>query len=212
MQVKKVAISSIGPDPKNARLHGDENLQAIRNSLVRYGQVEPVVVNTRTGLIVGGHGRVEVMRSLGWTEVNIVEVDLDAVEASALGIALNRSAEMAEWDPKVLGELIASVSVDPQLLEVTGFNEQQLAALLTVTKPRGDAKDDGGAWTGMPDYGDHGTAPPTLVISFRNEIHRLSFIEKVGLTINKRMAKTWSTWWPDKEIDDVSAVRFKDAK
>ena len=42
--IKRVAISSLHPDPANARTHNERNLDAIRASLARFGQAEPLVV------------------------------------------------------------------------------------------------------------------------------------------------------------------------
>ena len=92
LAVRRVALSAIREDPANARLHNDRNLDAIVASLQRFGQAEPLVLNARTGRLVAGHGRLAAMRKLGWTELDITEVDLPEIEATALGIALNRTA------------------------------------------------------------------------------------------------------------------------
>jgi ParB-like chromosome segregation protein Spo0J len=43
-----VPITQIKPDPKNARIHPEPNLNAIKKSLETYGQRKPIVVNKRT--------------------------------------------------------------------------------------------------------------------------------------------------------------------
>jgi ParB-like chromosome segregation protein Spo0J len=120
--MKTAPIASLQPDPRNPRKHGDRNIVAIRESLQRFGQVLPVVV--RKGVIVGGNGMVEAMQQLGWTDCRVVEVDLlSDVDARMLRIALNRSAELAEWDFEVLAEdFKALVSAgDFTLTELAGF-------------------------------------------------------------------------------------------
>lgn len=54
-------LSSLQQDPNNARRHGRRNLDAIKASLVRFGQRVPLVVRPG-GLIVGGNGTFSVMR------------------------------------------------------------------------------------------------------------------------------------------------------
>jgi ParB-like chromosome segregation protein Spo0J len=44
--------------PYNPRRISDHDLEALRRSLRFFGTVEPVVVNRRSGRIVGGHQRV----------------------------------------------------------------------------------------------------------------------------------------------------------
>ena len=63
-------------DPANTREHGERNLDSIRASLTRFGQAEPLVVLAKSKRVIGGNGRLVAMKDLGWTEADIVEVDL----------------------------------------------------------------------------------------------------------------------------------------
>jgi ParB-like chromosome segregation protein Spo0J len=87
--IRRVPLDAIHPDPANARLHPERNVEAIKNSLRRFGQAEPLVVQRSTQRLIAGHGRVEAMRALDWTEADIVEVDADDATATALAIALS---------------------------------------------------------------------------------------------------------------------------
>ena len=127
--IKRVAIDSLHPDPANARKHDERNLDAIRASLVRFGQREPLVVQARTQRLIAGHGRRDAMKALGWAHCDVVEVDLDDVQAAALGIALNRSAELGEWDEPALAALLESLRAE-NALDGTGFSTAELDALL----------------------------------------------------------------------------------
>ena len=98
MIIKRVPLATLVADPDNARSHPQKNLDAIKGSLAKFKQVEPLVVNKRTGLVIGGNGRLAAMRDLGWTEADVTEVDLDNTQAAALAIALNRTAETAEME------------------------------------------------------------------------------------------------------------------
>jgi ParB-like chromosome segregation protein Spo0J len=71
-----------------------------------------LVVHKATGRVIGGNGRLVAMRELGWMECDIVEVDVDEVSATALGIALNRTGELAEWDLPALGSLLDSLRAE----------------------------------------------------------------------------------------------------
>ena len=82
--IRRVSLDTLHLDPSNARQHGDANMAAIQASLSRFGQAEPLVVQTSTGRVIGGNGRVAAMRDLGWTECDVVELDLTDLQATAL--------------------------------------------------------------------------------------------------------------------------------
>ena len=135
-------LAGLLPDPRNARTHGPRNIDAIKASLTAFGQVEPLVLNRRTGQLVGGHGRVEAMQAIGWTEAAVTEVDLDPIQATALGLALNRSAELAEWDEAMLAELLQEIDRAPEVeLELVGFTDAELVDLIGQ-QPADPATDD----------------------------------------------------------------------
>lgn len=130
LKVKKVRIGTLVEDPANARRHEKRNMAAITASLKRFGQVEPLVVQASTKQVIGGNGRLTAMREMKWKTVSIVEVDVDNQEAVALGIALNRTAELAEWDMETLGKLIGSLENSDQL--ITGFSQGEIDNLLNA--------------------------------------------------------------------------------
>ena len=76
MKTTKVPIDKLLLDPGNPRLHPDKNVDAIKKSLQRWGQVEPLVVQRGTNIVVGGHGRIEAMKALGIETAQVVYVDV----------------------------------------------------------------------------------------------------------------------------------------
>lgn len=133
MNIRLAKLAELHQDPSNARSHDERNLDAIGASLATFGQVEPLVVQKGTGRIIGGNGRFEVLKRQGKTEAAIVEVDLDDTQAVALGIALNRTAELAGWNDETLAALLQSLPDD--MRDVTGFDEGELAGLLASLNP-----------------------------------------------------------------------------
>lgn len=122
LEISRVPIASLILDPSNARKHNPKNIDAIKASLTKFGQVEPLVINKRTGIVIGGNGRVEAMKALGWSEASVVHVDLDNTQAAALGVALNRTSELAEWDKDILGSLLHGLQEDGLDLAEIGFD------------------------------------------------------------------------------------------
>ena len=129
LPVRRVPLDSLHLDPANARTHGQQNLDAIEASLARFGQVEPLVVHARTGRVIGGNGRLVAMKNLGWTECDAVHLDVDEITATALGIALNRTSELAEWDTEALGRLLQELSTEGAL-DGVGFDEAAIDEVL----------------------------------------------------------------------------------
>ena len=68
MNVQKFRIADIKPAPYNPRKTlkpGDDEWEALSRSLERFGLVEPLIINSKTGLLVSGHQRLNVLKSKG---------------------------------------------------------------------------------------------------------------------------------------------------
>lgn len=128
LSIRHVKIDSLHLDPANARTHGNENLEAILGSLKRFGQAEPLVVQKATGRVIGGNGRMLAMQKLGWKECDIVEVDVDDLTATALGIALNRTGELAEWNEDSLAKILYELK-QKDALEGLGYGDKDVEDL-----------------------------------------------------------------------------------
>jgi DNA modification methylase len=129
LTVKRVQIASLRPDPANPRTHDDRNLGAIRASLERFGQAEPLVIQASTQRLIAGHGRLEAMRALGWPECDVVELDVDNITATALGIALNRTADLSSFDLPALAALLDTLRSEDALAGV-GYSDAEIDELL----------------------------------------------------------------------------------
>jgi len=136
-------LESLRPDPRNPKTH---DIDLLRASLGRWGYVEPVVVDERTGLLVAGHGRRELLLAdlasgaeppegvvaeggrwslpvqRGWSSV-------DDDEAGAYLVASNQIGVVGGWDTAALAELLAGVAEGPGL-DGVGFGTDDLAAML----------------------------------------------------------------------------------
>jgi DNA modification methylase len=127
--ITRVPLTTLVPDPANARLHPERNLQSIIDSLRRFGQAEPLVVQAKTNRIIGGNGRYAAMKLLGYSECDVVVLETDDLTATALGIALNRTADLAEWDEPALAKLLQNLHAE-DALEGVGFTPDDLSELL----------------------------------------------------------------------------------
>ena len=125
MNTELISISDLTPDPANARKHGERNLKAIIDSLRAFGQQKPIVVDRR-GVVIAGNGTLEAAKRLGWEEIAIVRTQLEPTQATAFGIADNRTAELAEWDEEVLVSLLDSL--DDETRDLMHFDQKELDA------------------------------------------------------------------------------------
>lgn len=86
--------------------------------------MDPVIWNERTGHVVGGHQRLEVMKEMGATEVEVSVVDLPEDKEKALNVALNKIS--GEWDQDKLVDLLHELG---DMVELTGFDAEELDKL-----------------------------------------------------------------------------------
>jgi ParB-like chromosome segregation protein Spo0J len=128
MKIESLPIDQVHADPANARRHPQRNLDAIMSSLARFGQQKPIVIDEQN-ICRAGNGTLAAAKALGWKTINIVRTALAGTEATAFGIADNRTAELAEWDTDVLKQFLA----DPAIGDLS-FTEEELKALGAVSE------------------------------------------------------------------------------
>jgi len=141
-------IAELHPDPVNARLHGEDNIVAIMNSLRRFKQDQPVVVQKQGMIVRKGNGRLLSALRLGWTHIAAVVVDEGDWQAVARALADNKTAELANWDFNVLGTLLGNLEQAGEKTDDLGWTPEAIVQLVTQM----DAEPDADATAG----GEHG--------------------------------------------------------
>jgi ParB/Sulfiredoxin domain len=129
-------LEALVPDPQNPRSHDEERgVTALKESLTRFGQRKPVVLNRRTGLLEAGHGLRLAASQLGWSHLAAVGVEDDDLQALSYNVLDNRSAELSGWKWLVLGDVLRQVqgTDEPASLLFLGFSEQELHPILNIT-------------------------------------------------------------------------------
>jgi DNA modification methylase len=119
--------------PYNPRTISDHDLEALARSMAAFGVVEPVVVNRRTGRIVGGHQRVKAAQALGIEQLPVVHVDLDESQEKQLNLALNRIS--GEFDLEKLSDILRELEADGVDLDLTGFTTAEIDDLIRGMEP-----------------------------------------------------------------------------
>jgi DNA modification methylase len=98
MIIEKKKISDLIPAPYNPRQSTAKQEKHLKESLEKFGLVEPIIFNKQTGYIVGGHFRVRELKKLGIKEIECVIVDLNEEDEKELNIRLNANTGGWDWD------------------------------------------------------------------------------------------------------------------
>lgn len=121
LKIEHVPIESLKPCPWNPRKWDDAAKNQLRESITRFGFVDPLIVNKhpdRENIIIGGHFRWTVAKELGFTEVPVVFIVLTEEKERELNLRLNRN--VGEWDFELLKEFDTSLLLD------VGFDNEDL--------------------------------------------------------------------------------------
>jgi DNA modification methylase len=142
MQITYKAIDSLIPYVKNSRTHSDQQVAQIAASIKEFGFTNPVLLDEHGG-IVAGHGRVMAARKLKLDEVPTITLGwLTDTQRRAYVIADNKLALNAGWDDEMLRLEFKSLEELGFDLGLTGFSEDEIAALLPVELTDGLTDED----------------------------------------------------------------------
>lgn len=126
-----VKINDLVEADYNPNVMEERDFENLENSIERYGYIEPIIVNKRNNVIVGGHHRLRALKNRGVKNVDVVYVDLDENEEKRLNIALNRIS--GYWDIDKLEEVVNDLMKDdPSLMNFTGLSEFELDSMFGV--------------------------------------------------------------------------------
>ena len=128
-------------NPRKKLTPEDPEYIQIRNSLTEFGYADPIVINT-DGTIIKGHQRRNVMMDLGYTEADVIVLDIpDKAKEKALNVALNKIT--GKWDDKILKDLLVELDLEGYDFTVTGFQRNELEDLVRLFDIPPEATDDG---------------------------------------------------------------------
>ena len=142
LKIQYRPVESLIPYVRNAKQHSDTQVAQIAASIVEFGWGAPILIDGQNNLIAG-HGRLLAARKLGLTEVPVVSMDhLTDIQRKALILADNKISENATWDNELLGLELAELKEAGFDLDLTGFGDEELAALLGGNEMTGLTEDD----------------------------------------------------------------------
>lgn len=142
LQIDYRPIESLIPYARNARTHSDEQIAQIAASIREFGFNNPVLVDGHRG-VIAGHGRLLAARQLAMTEVPVIELaHLSETQKRAFILAENKLTERAGWDGELLSLELADLQAAGFDLELTGFDDNEIAELLGDSESESVEGDD----------------------------------------------------------------------
>lgn len=116
-------ISELKGYDRNARLHSDEQVKQIMNSIEEFGFNNPILVD-ENDTIIAGHGRLMASERLNLKQVPTIKLThLTEEQKRAYVIVDNRLTENSEWDIKLLSEEVDDLLDFGMDLDLLGFDE-----------------------------------------------------------------------------------------
>ena len=143
MEWKTLSVDALRPaayNPRKKLKAGDKEYEKIKNSILEFGYVEPIIVNYDM-TVIGGHQRLTVLKDLGYTEVQCVEVHIeDENKVKALNIALNKIT--GAWNEQLLADLIVDLQTANFNTDFTGFEAPEIEQLFSKVHNKDIQEDD----------------------------------------------------------------------
>jgi DNA modification methylase len=135
MTVEFWPIDKPVPYARNARKISDAAVEKVARSVGEFGWRQPLVVDAE-GIIIAGHARLLAARKLGldWVPVHVAR-ELTPEQVRLYRLMDNRSHQETDWDYEALGTELFDLQKLNLDLNMTGFDEDELAELLAVENP-----------------------------------------------------------------------------
>lgn len=131
MEIVKIKLKELKPYKYNAKEHPKEQIEQIKNSILEFGNNDPIAVWGENNIIVEGHGRYTALQQLGYEEVECIRLDhLSDEERRAYTLAHNKLTMNTGWDMDVLAAELEQLQEIDFDLSLTGFDMDELGKLL----------------------------------------------------------------------------------
>jgi len=141
-KIEYIETEKLVPYARNSRTHSDEQVQQIMGSIKEFGFTNPILIDA-DGLIIAGHGRTMAAQRMGIKEVPCLRLGhLTDAQKKAYVIADNKLALNAGWDDEMLRLELADLQEADFDLSLTGFDDDELNALLAKAVEEGLTDED----------------------------------------------------------------------
>ena len=135
MKIEQIKIENLKPYEKNSRVHTDEQIEQIKQSITEFGFTNPILVD-KNNEVIAGHGRLVSAKLLKMQNVPCIRLGhLTEMQKKAYVIADNKLALNATWNIEMLNtELVALIDNNYEV-SLTGFDDAEIDTLLAPLEP-----------------------------------------------------------------------------
>ena len=121
-KVQEVRLDSLRPYEKNAKVHGQEQVNKIADSIREFGFLSPLLIDKDYN-IIAGHGRVMAAKQLGMETVPAVFIEgLTETQRRAYILADNKLTELGGWDAVLVSSELDDLKASGFDIDLTGFS------------------------------------------------------------------------------------------
>lgn len=113
LKVEYIPIDELKPYDKNAKIHTQEQIEQIKESIQEFGMNDPIGIWGKENLIVEGHGRLLACKELGMKEVPVIRLDdLTDEQRRAYTLIHNQTTMNTGFDLDILNEELEDIDID----------------------------------------------------------------------------------------------------
>ena len=186
MRTETLKIEQLKGADYNPRVISERAYKGLKNTIKKYGLVQPIVINNDY-TVIGGHQRLKACKELGIGEVQCVIVDLSKPDEKKLNLLLNSHAITGDFDNDKLSQILLEFKQDVE------FEELLLSDLVPLDYDEMDKLE----WKEMPEYiNDDLQAKYKLIVNFDTLEAKLDFGNLVKQKVSE---KTKFIWHPEKK-------------
>ena len=212
MNIETINVNQLKEHPRNYKQHPEQQLEHIIKSIEEHGFYRNIVI-AKDNTILAGHGVVQASKLMGKQKVPVIRLDINSDSTQALKVLTsdNEIGNLAMVDDRQLSEVLKDILDEELDLTGTGFDEDQLSALIYTTRNADEIQtiDEANEWVGIVDY-ENKPNPIKVMVHFESEEDRENFMQLLDNPhVNYKMGQTWKIWFPERGNEDPSSIRFE---
>lgn len=110
MKIEVLPIESLKPYEYNAKIHTPAQIAQIAASIQEFGNNDPIAIDEH-GMVIEGHGRLLALKSLGYTEVEVIRLEgLTEDQKRAYILVHNKLTMNTGFDYNILDAELARIT------------------------------------------------------------------------------------------------------
>jgi hypothetical protein len=196
---QQVKLYKIKGNPNNPRVIKNDKFKKLVKSIQEFPEMlklRPIVVDENM-MVLGGNMRLKASKEVGLKEVWI-EIAEGFTEEQKKEFVVKDNVNFGDWEWDMLANEWNSGELAEWGLDVWQNLDDNVDKV----------NDINGEWVGMPEF-EAIDSPYKITISFENKEDRELFDKQYKIKISSKGDRTWSTWFPYKEKEDIISLRYE---